>query len=393
MSLVIGCQPTTTTTMAKPAHNFTASSDSLIAHLRLKEGEEAYNKCRSRFFMDAMKLVSDRVASGDPTAKSLEADYATLVETRASQNRHSKVKKTRTNNETQATEDLESKFQVLADAAGTLPGQPGYKRLLRKFLTGEHAANAEKYYSNARNVNDKNKLFRFEALALVCGLEYDTPIYNKVYSDFFQKKGTLLASALQSANGYEPSSTAIMEHETKTFPSATASPQKSSDESTTMRSLRNKLAAARINGAPSEPVSQMPEPETRFQRLVLSLGLIEGSNGYKRHRCQFFYYESFRDEVLKSRDDIAVEKLGRFEECCATRGLQQGTNEFRIFKYSSAILISKMKMTIMLRVRVHFLCAVFPQQMMIRSMLCNFKADCTGPTKTISTKIDPTTTQ
>ncbi|KFY25411.1 hypothetical protein V491_01746 [Pseudogymnoascus sp. VKM F-3775] len=299
---------------------------------RLKEGEEAYNKCRSRFFMDAMKLVSDRVASGDPTAKSLEADYATLVETRASQNRHSKVKKTRTNNETQATEDLESKFQVLADAAGTLPGQPGYKRLLRKFLTGEHAANAEKYYSNARNVNDKNKLFRFEALALVCGLEYDTPIYNKVYSDFFQKKGTLLASALQSANGYEPSSTAIMEHETKTFPSATASPQKSSDESTTMRSLRNKLAAARINGAPSEPVSQMPEPETRFQRLVLSLGLIEGSNGYKRHRCQFFYYESFRDEVLKSRDDIAVEKLGRFEECCATRGLQQGTNEFRIFK-------------------------------------------------------------
>lgn len=319
--------------MAKPAENFTASFDSLIASLGLKEGEEAYNKCRARFFMDAMKVVNDKIASGDPTAKSLEADYATLVETRGSRNRIPKIAEPSSKGQHQATEDLESKFQVLANAAGSLPGELGYKRLLRKFLKAEYATNAQKYCSNARNAKDKNKTFKFEALALVCGLEYDSPRYNKVYNDFFQRTGELLASALESTTKHEEvSSTKTMAQGTNYCPPAVASSQGSDDDSATMISLRNKLAAARLDGAVSESASPIPALEARFQELVLSLGLTKGSKRYKIHRRQFFKYESSRDHIYKSGDDIAIEKLERFEESCAARGLQQGSKEFRIFK-------------------------------------------------------------
>ncbi|OBT75940.1 hypothetical protein VF21_05798 [Pseudogymnoascus sp. 05NY08] len=317
----------------EPSMAFAASFDALIASLELKKGEDAYNKCRAKFFMDAMKVVNDKVASGDPTAKRLEAEYATLVETRGSQNRITKMEKANSNGLSQATEDLESKFQVLANAARTLPGDPGYKRLLRQFLTAEYATNARKYCSNARNVKDKNKTFKFEALALVCGLEYDGRRYNKLYNDFFQKSGILLTTALESANGHqEASPTKSMAQETNHGPLAAASSQMPNDESDTMRSLRNKLAAARLDGAVSESVPQMPKPEVRFEELVLYLGLTKGSSRYKRHHRQFFYHETLRNDVLKSGDDIAIEKLGRFEESCAARGSQQGTKEFRMFK-------------------------------------------------------------
>ncbi|OBT66666.1 hypothetical protein VE03_03915 [Pseudogymnoascus sp. 23342-1-I1] len=265
--------------MAKPEKDFTATFDALVASLGLKEGEEAYNKCRARFFMDAMKLVNDKVASGDPTAKSLEADYATLVETRGSQNRIPKKEKTNSNVQSQATEDLESKFQVLAKAAGTLPGEPGYKRLLRKFLTAEYATNAEQYYSNARNVRDKNRMFKFEALALICGVEYDSPRYNKLYNDFFQKTGVLLSSAMESTNGHEEaSSTKIMAQETNHSPTAAESAQQSDDESPTMKSLRNKLAAARLDVAVPESVSQMPEDDDSQYALQFK-GRHHAANG------------------------------------------------------------------------------------------------------------------
>lgn len=327
----------TITTMAEPAKDFTASFDALIASLRLREGEEAYNKCRARFFMDAMKFANDKVASGDPTAKTLEAEYATLVETRGSQNRIPKTEKASSECQLQTTEDLESKFQVLANAAGTLPGEPGYKRLLRKFLTAEYATNAQEYCSNARNVKDKNKMFKFEALALVCGLEYDSRRYNKLYNDFFQKTGILLASALESTLGQEEaSSTKIMargtNHSSNHSSFAAASFQKSEDESATMKNLRSKLVAARLDGAGSESAAQIPTPEARFQELVLSLGLTKGSRGYTNYRRQFFEYESSREHILKSGDDIAIKKLEKFEESCAALGLQQGTKEFRIFK-------------------------------------------------------------
>lgn len=319
--------------MAKPAENFTASFDSLIASLGLKEGEEAYNKCRARFFMDAMKVVNDKVASGDPAAKSFEADYATLVETRGSQNRIPKIEEPSSKGQHQATEDLESKFQVLANAAGTLPGEPGYKRLLCKFLKAEYATNAQKYCSNARNAKDKNKTFKLEALALVCGLEYDSPRYNKVYNDFFQRTGELLASALESTIKHEEAtSTKTMAQGTNYYPPVAASSQGSDDDSATMKNLRNKLESARLDSAVSESNAQMPAPEARFQELVLSLGLTKGSKRYKIHRRQFFKYESSRDHILKSGDDIAIEKLERFEESCAARGLEQGSKEFRIFK-------------------------------------------------------------
>jgi hypothetical protein len=326
----------TITTMAEPepAETFTAGFDSLIASLGLKEGEEAYNKCRAKFFMDAMKVVNDKVASGDPAAKRLEAEYATLLETRGSQNHIPKMEKANSNGQPQATEDLELKFQVLVNAAGTLPGGPGYKRLLRKFLTAEYAANAQEYCFNARNVKDKNMTFKFEALALVCGLKYDSPNYNKVYNDFFQKKGILLTSALKSTTGHEKtSSTKKMAAETNHCTHKAASSQPDS-ESAAMKSLRSKLAAARLDGAVLESAAKMPEAEAeaRFEELVLSLGLTKGSKSYKHHRRQFFEYESSRDHVLKSGDAIANEKLGRFEETCAARGLQQGTKEFRIFK-------------------------------------------------------------
>lgn len=236
--------------------------------------------------MDAMEVVNDKVASGDLTAKCLEADYATLVETRGSQNRTPKIEEPSSKGQYQATEDLESKFQVLANAAGCLPGEPRYKRLLRKFLTAVYATNAQKYCSNARNAKDKNKT----------------------------------------------SSTKIMSQGTNHCPPAVGSSQKSDDESATMTSLRHKLAAARLDGDVSESASQMPAPEARFQELVPSLGLTKGSKRYKIHRRQFFKYESSRDYILKSGDDIAIEKLERFEESCAARGLQQGSKEFRIFK-------------------------------------------------------------
>ncbi|OBT57900.1 hypothetical protein VE04_02039 [Pseudogymnoascus sp. 24MN13] len=313
------------TTTSEPAKTFTASFDVLIASLELKKGEEAYNKCRAKFFMDAMKVVNDKVASGDPTAKRLEAEYATLVETRGSQNRTSKIDIANSNGQPQATEDLESKFQVLASAAGTLPGQPGYKRLLRKFLTTEYATNAQEYCFNARNVKDKNKTFKFEALALVCGLKYDSPSYNKAYNDFFQKKGILLTRAIKSTGWHERSSS------TKNMSQEPAS-SRSDDESATMKSLRNKLAAARLDGAVSESAAQTLEAEARFEELALSLELIKGRNSYTNYRCRFFEYESSRDHILKSGDDIAMEKLERFEESCAARGLQQGSKEFRTFK-------------------------------------------------------------
>lgn len=319
--------------MVKPGKDFTATCDALVTSLELKEEEEAYNKCRARFFMDAMKFVNDKVASGDPTAKSLEAEYATLVETRGSQNSIPTKEKTNNDDQSRTTEDLELKFQVLAKAVGTHPGELGYKRLLRKFLTAEYSTNAQNYCCKARNLKDKNKTFKFEALALVCGLEYDSPRYNKVYNDFFQKTGVLLASALESTNGHdEPSSTKIMAQATNNSSNAAGSSQKPDDESDMMKSLRDKLAAARLDAAESESVSQMPAPETRFHELVLSLGLTMGSKRYKQQRRQFFKYEQSRDDILKSGDDIAIGKLERFEESCATRGLQQGTKEFRIFK-------------------------------------------------------------
>ncbi|ELR08176.1 hypothetical protein VC83_08066 [Pseudogymnoascus destructans] len=256
-----------------------------------------------------MKVVNDKVASGDPTAKRLEAEYATLVETRGSQNRIPKMEKADSNSQPQATEDLESKFQLLANAAGTLPGQPGYKRLLRKFLTAEYATNAQEYCSNARNVKDKNKTFKFEALALVCGL-----------------------NALKSTTGHEKiSSTKNMAQETNHCTPEAASSQPD-NESATMKSLRNKIAAARLDGAVSASAARVLEAEVRFEELALSLRLIKGRNSYKNYRRQFFEYESSRDHILKSGDDIAIEKLERFEESCAARGLQQGSKEFRTFK-------------------------------------------------------------
>lgn len=324
----------TITTMAElePSMTFTASFDSLIATLELKEGEEAYNKYRARYFMDAMKIVNDKVASGHPVAKRLEAEYATLIESRGSQNRTQKMEKANSNGQSQATEDLELKFQVLADAAGTLPGQPGYKRLLRKFLKAEYAANAQEYCSNARSVKDKNKIFKFEGLALVCGLKYDSPSYNKVHNDFFQKKGILLASALKSTIRHEKTSTTKNMAKETHHCTPEAAPSQRGNESATMKSLRNKLAAARIDGAVSESAAQIREAETRVEELALSIGLTKGSKGYKNHRRQFFEYESLRDYVLKSGDAAAIEKPERFEESCAARGLQQGTKEFRIFK-------------------------------------------------------------
>ncbi|KAL5346822.1 hypothetical protein ACLOAV_007965 [Pseudogymnoascus australis] len=319
--------------MVKPGKDFTATFNALVTSLGLKDQEEAYNKCRARFFMDTMKLVNDKVASGDPTAKSLEAEYATLVETRGSQNSIPTKEKTNNDDQSQTTEDLELKFQVLAKAVGTLPGEPGYKRLLRTFLTAEYSTNAQKYCCKAKNLKGKKKTFKFEALALVCGLEYDSPRYNKFYNDFFQKTGVLLASALESTNGHEgPSSTKIMTQGTNNSSTAAGSSQKPDDESDVMKSLRDKLAAARLNAAESESVPKMPAPEARFHELVLSLGVNMGSKRYKQHRRQFFKYEHSRDDILKSGDDIAIGKLERFEEICATRGLQQGTKEFRIFK-------------------------------------------------------------
>lgn len=283
--------------------------------------------------MDAMKLVNDKVASGGPTAKSLKAEYATLVETHGSQNSIPTKQKTNNDDQSQMTEDLELKFQVLAKAVGTLPGEPGYKRLLRKFLTAEYSTNAQKYCCKARNLKDKNKTFKFEALALVCGQEYDSPRYNKFHNDFFQKTGVLLASALESTNGHEgPSSTKIMAQGTNDSSIAAGSSQKPDCESDVMKSLRDKLAAARLDAAESESFPQMPAPEARFHELILSLGLTTGSKRYKQHRRQFFKYEHSRDDIIKSGDDIAIGKLERFEETCATRGLQQGTKEFRIFK-------------------------------------------------------------
>ncbi|KFY07151.1 hypothetical protein V492_07407 [Pseudogymnoascus sp. VKM F-4246] len=319
--------------MAKPAKNFTASFDSLTASLGLKEDEEEYNKCRAEFFMEAMKFVNDKVVSGDPTAKRLEADYATLVETRGSQNQAMKVEQASKDDQLQATEDLELKFHKLINTAGTLPGEPGYKRKLRKFLTAEYTTNAQAYCSNARNIEDQNKTFKFEALALACGLEYDSPGYNKVHSDFFQKNGTLLDSALESAIRHRefPSTTNMAQGSSNSL-SADGAPQKPDNESAMMVSLRNKLAAARLDGAVSEGVSQKPTLEEGFQELALSLGLANGSKKYKDHHRYFFEYESSRDHVLMSGDAIAIEKLERFEESCATRGLLQGSKEFRIFK-------------------------------------------------------------
>ncbi|KFX88482.1 hypothetical protein V490_07606 [Pseudogymnoascus sp. VKM F-3557] len=319
--------------MTKPEKNFTASFDSVIAALGLKEGEEEYNRCRAKFFMDVMKIVNDKVARGDPAARSLEADYATLVATRGSQNHTVKMENPSSKGQPQATKDLESEFQVLAHAAGTRPGQPAYKQLLRRFLTAEYAANAEEFCCNARNIKEKNKMFKFQALALVCGLEYDSPRYNKVYNDFFQKTGILLARALESTiNHEEASSTNIMAHETKNCLPGAASSPKLDEESATMKSLRNKLEAARLDGAGSEFIAQTPTPEERFEELVLSLGLTEKSRSYTIHRRRFFKYESSRNDVLNSGDDIAIEKLEVFEEICEARGLQQGTKTFGIFK-------------------------------------------------------------
>ncbi|KFY01885.1 hypothetical protein O988_02482 [Pseudogymnoascus sp. VKM F-3808] len=303
--------------MTKPEKNFSTSFDSVIAALGLKEGEEEYNRCRAKFFMDAMKLVNDKVARGDPAARRLEADYATLVATRGSQNHTVKMENPSSKGQSRATKDLESEFQVLAHAAGTRPGQPAYKRLLRRFLTAEYAANAEEYCCNARNVKEKNKMFK----------------YNKVYNDFFQKSGTLLARALESTIKLEEASpTNIMAHEANNCLPGAASPQKLDEESATMKSLRNKLEAARLDGAGSESIAQMPTPEERFEELVLSLGLSEKSRSYKIHRRRFFKYESSRDDVLNSGDDIAIEKLVVFEEICEARGLQQGTKAFGLFK-------------------------------------------------------------
>lgn len=275
--------------------------------------------------MDSVKVVNDKVASGDPAAKRLEARYRTLVETRGLQNHIAKMEKANSNGQPQATEDLESKFQVLANAAGTLLGQPGYKRLLRKFLAAEYGTNAQEYCFNARNIKYKNKIFKFEALALACGLKYDSPSYNKVHHDFLHKTGILLASALKFTTGHEKSSS------TNNMSQEPAS-SRPDDESAAMKSLRNKLAVTRLDGAVSESAAEMLEAEARFEELALSLGLIKGLNGYKNHRCRFFEYESSRDHILKSGDDTAIEKLEIFEESCAARGLQQESKEFGTFK-------------------------------------------------------------
>jgi hypothetical protein len=65
--------------MAKPANTFISRFDALIAPRGLKEGEKAYKKCRTKFFGDMMKTVDEKIASEDPAARKLEADYTKLA--------------------------------------------------------------------------------------------------------------------------------------------------------------------------------------------------------------------------------------------------------------------------------------------------------------------------
>lgn len=324
--------------MAEVANDLILRFDALIAVQELKKGKKAYKRCRTKFFADELKKINEEVAAGNPSAKRLLAKYAKLIASRGSQHdittfEKNAAKDMRAKKEKvkEPSDDLESRFHVLASSSNIGPDTDGYKKFLRKFLIKEHSKDADKFVIDADNVKQENKVFRFESWAIARGIRLDSPDYNRFYSNFFRGKGHKQVATIPTAKQNEELAAKLGALAISHDPDTPDTDQES-EEGAEIKNLRRKLAAARQHKAAPTSLSQIKSPEERFQSLVVSLGLKDGTKKCKRHRREFFAFESTRDAVFSSGSRHAIENLKKFEENAKARGLQQGTPAFAAFK-------------------------------------------------------------
>jgi len=283
-------------TMRDLSNDLIVRFDAVVASSGISTDTKRYRKLRTDFFRNELNKLKLKVAAGDGKATELQVKYEALINHRGSQNcitefnRREGIFKAIKNinmsldpsgyDHLGQSDGMETRFGILPKTQALEYNSYVYRKRLRSFLKKEHRANKEKFDIEIKSVKDK--LFKFEALAVQRGLAASTREHSLLRLEILGDPNKKVRATRASSDELAAKLESLKINYDSDTPDSDSTSEEESDydndseeESSRMQRLRRKLAAARkathspeIDSSPIKPSKSSPKmkTETRAER-------------------------------------------------------------------------------------------------------------------------------